>query len=77
MTIYNFLMQVKEYIKSAKKWKNAMWPKNDLDRTEGKPKSFLISVLMVEACRRSRPFYRADDVAREFKSIVKNHLTQR
>ena len=41
------VVQVKEYIRRAKAWRNRMWPKNE--EGEGRPKSYLMSLLVVEA----------------------------
>jgi hypothetical protein len=41
--------RVKELIRRAKKWQKQQWAS---DRTDGKPTSYLIAILMVEACRR-------------------------
>lgn len=41
-------MQVKELIKRAKKWRNDQWRSDKPDI--GKPKSYLISVLVIHAC---------------------------
>ena len=42
---------VKEYIRRAKAWRNREWGSN----TEGKPKSYLISLLVVRACETGNP----------------------
>ena len=41
-------MQVKELIKRAKKWRNDQWSSDEPDN--GKPKSYLISILVIHAC---------------------------
>ena len=41
---------MKELIKRAKKWMKQTWPP-DVEN-DGRPKSYLIEILMVEACRR-------------------------
>ena len=41
-------MQVKQLIKRAKKWRNDKWCSGELDI--GKPKSYLMSILVIHAC---------------------------
>ena len=41
-------MQVKELIRRAKRWRNDQWSSDKPDI--GKPKSYLISVLVIHAC---------------------------
>ena len=40
---------MKEYIRRAKAWRNEVWGKNK----EGKPKSYLLSLLVVKACEKA------------------------
>ena len=42
-------MQVKEFIKRAKAWRNLMWEIEYSGEYSGKPKSYLISVLVLRA----------------------------
>ena len=41
-------MKIKELIKRAKKWRNDQWP-DHLPNT-GRPKSYLMAVLVISAC---------------------------
>ena len=42
------IMQVKELIRRAKKWRNDQWSSDAPDI--GKPKSYLITILVIHAC---------------------------
>jgi hypothetical protein len=64
--------EVKEYIKRFKLWRNKKWPKGQ-DAT-GRPKSFLLALLMVEAYKRSRD-KTVPSIERELKQMIKNHQT--
>ena len=68
------LSQVKEYIKRAKAWRNAKWPSSQT--VDGRPKSFLLGLLVVEAFQRSVHKDGAS-VTREMKQLVKNHRSLR
>ena len=62
--------QVREYIKKAKAWRNIKWPEKQ--DGIGRPKSFLISLLVVEAYKRSNDG-RPASVTSAMKQLVKNH----
>ena len=70
-------VKVKEYIKIAKKWRNEKWPIKQ--NSDGRPKSILIGVLMIEAYRRSRPSSRHssshEKVRQEFRTLILTHRT--
>ena len=70
--IFYFPYKVKEYIKRAKSWRNRCWP-TERPGT-GRPKSFLLGLLVAEGYRRVG---RNDPAAitREIKSMVRNHRT--
>lgn len=65
--------EVKELIKRAKAWRNTKWASK---HTPGKPKSYLISVLVLRAFERAHG-HNFKELARrttdELKGIVKNH----
>ena len=42
---------MKEYIRRAKAWRNEKWPKGQVGT--GRPKSFLLSLLVADAYRKS------------------------
>ena len=44
---YCDFVQVKEYIRRAKAWRNRMWPQDE--GGEGKPSSYLMSLLVLKA----------------------------
>ena len=45
-TLY-FYLQVKEYIRSAKQWRNDKWPESESG--SGRPSSYFLSLLVVAA----------------------------
>lgn len=66
--------EVKEYIKRAKAWRNKKWPSSQT--VDGRPKSFLLGLLVVEAFRKSDRKDSAS-VTTEMKQLVKNHHSLR
>ncbi len=65
------LYQAKEYIKRAKAWRNERWPKSK--SRGGRPKSFLLGLLVADAYRKS---HNKDphSVQAVLKHMVRNHM---
>lgn len=63
-------VQVKEYIKRFKAWRNQNWPKGG--DTRGRPKSYLLGLLMVRAYEKSR-FKSEAYIEAELHELVRNH----
>jgi hypothetical protein len=65
-----YSLKVKEYIKRAKKWRDEYWPKGV--QGTGRPKSFLLELLVIEAYDRvGRNDPRA--ITQRLYQIVRNH----
>lgn len=63
--------EVKEFSRRAKKWRNETWPKDSFYGGEGRPSSYLMSLLVVLAYHEATPTKKAHDVTRALKEIVK------
>ncbi|MCG8621465.1 MAG: hypothetical protein MJE68_05610 [Proteobacteria bacterium] len=48
-------MQIKDFSKRAKKWRNDTWPKDSYYGGEGRPSSYLMSLLVVLAYEEATP----------------------
>ena len=68
-------VQVKQYIKRAKNWRNEVWPKKQ--NGDGRPKSILIGVLIIEAYKKCGGTHHNNPghvkVEEEFKELVQSH----
>ena len=61
---------MREYIRRAKKWRNEIWPtKNNSD---GRPKSILMGLLVVEAYGKTSDRKPAS-ITETMKALVKDH----
>ena len=67
--------QVKEYIKRAKAWRNKKWP--EYQSKGGRPKSFLLGLLVIAAWDKCGYSKDARSVTRELQQMVKNHHSLR
>jgi hypothetical protein len=54
-------MQIKEFSKRAKKWRNDTWPKDSVDGGKGRPSSYLMSLLVVLAYQEATPTKKAHE----------------
>lgn len=59
---------MKEYIKRLKAWRNYHWARD----IEGRPKSYLLGLLMIRAYEKSSS-KAIDSIERELKAMIKNH----
>jgi hypothetical protein len=61
--------ETKEYIRRAKAWRNKVWNRSSID---GRPSSYLMSLLVVRAYEKSGRD-RPAGVTRALKDLVKNY----
>ena len=54
-------IQIKEFSKRAKKWRNDKWPKDSYSGGEGRPSSYLMSLLVVLAYHEATPTKKAHE----------------
>jgi hypothetical protein len=54
-------MQIKDFSKRAKKWRNDKWPEDSIYGGEGRPSSYLMSLLVVLAYHKATPTKKAHE----------------